>query len=125
MRRIRAQDMKPELLVRRLLHGLGYRYRLHRVDLPGKPDIVFASRKKVVFVHGCFWHGHDDPNCVDGRRKPKSNLDYWLPKLARNKTRDEQQQKELEAHGWSALTIWECETKDQQKLEKKLTAFLA
>jgi DNA mismatch endonuclease (patch repair protein) len=80
--------MKPELLVRRLLHGLGYRYRLHRVDLPGKPDIVFASRKKVIFVHGCFWHGHDDPNCVDGRRKPKSNLDYWLPKLARNKVRE-------------------------------------
>ena len=124
MRRIRSQDMKPELLVRRLLHGLGYRYRLHRVDLPGKPDIVFASRKKVIFVHGCFWHGHDDPNCVDGRRKPKSNLDYWLPKLARNKARDEQQQRELKANGWSVLAVWECETKDQQKLEKKLTTFL-
>lgn len=124
MRRIRSKDMKPELIVRHLAHSLGYRYRLHRKDLPGKPDLVFPSRRKIIFVNGCFWHGHDDPNCIDGRRKPKSNLDYWLPKLARNKGRDKQHQAALEELGWSVLTIWECETKDQKQLVERLKAFL-
>lgn len=88
MRRIRSKGTKPELIVRQLAHKLGYRFRLHRTDLPGKPDLVFPRRRKIIMVHGCFWHGHDDPACVDGQRKPKSNLDYWLPKLARNKARD-------------------------------------
>jgi DNA mismatch endonuclease, patch repair protein len=124
MRRIRSKDMKPEMVVRSLVHSLGYRYRLHRRDLPGKPDLVFGPKKKIIFVHGCFWHGHDDPNCVDGQRKPKSNLDYWLPKLDRNKSRDLRNQEELTLHGWSVLTVWECETRDLNKLAKTLRFFL-
>jgi len=123
MRRIRSKGMKPEMLVRSLVYGLGYRYRLHRRDLPGKPDLVFGPRKKAIFVHGCFWHGHDDPACVDGRRKPKSNLDYWLPKLARNKARDMEQEAELKRLGWAVLTIWECETRDGERLKNRLIDF--
>ena len=89
MRRIRSKDMKPELLVRHLVYSLGYRYRLHRKDLPGKPDLVFGPRRKVIFVHGCFWHLHPDPECVDSR-VPKSNTAYWKPKLERNVERDRQ-----------------------------------
>jgi DNA mismatch endonuclease (patch repair protein) len=124
MRRIRSKGMKPEMLVRSLVHGLGYRYRLHRSDIPGKPDLVFGSRRKVIFVHGCFWHGHTDPNCVDGRRKPKSNLDYWLPKLERNQERDITNEAELMRLGWSIMVVWECETRDTVRLADRLRLFL-
>lgn len=110
MRAIRSTGMKPELAVRRLVHSMGYRYRLHRKDLPGKPDLVFGPRRKVIFVHGCFWHQHSDPGCKIARM-PKSKPDYWKPKLARNVERDRQHQAELEANGWSVLIVWECETK--------------
>lgn len=124
MRRIRSKGMKPEMLVRSLVHGLGYRYRLHRSDMPGKPDLVFGSRRKVIFVHGCFWHGHSDPNCVDGRRKPKSNLSYWLPKLERNQERDITNEAELVRLGWSIMVVWECETRDTVRLADRLRLFL-
>ena len=121
MRRIKSKGMKPEMLVRRLVHFMGYRYRLHRKDLPGKPDLVFGPRKKVIFVHGCFWHGHDAEGCPD-RRTPKSNVSYWSPKLARNKARDAERLVALEKAGWKALTIWECETRSD--LSKRIKRFL-
>ena len=124
MRRIRSKGMKPEMAVRQLAHKLGYRYRLHRADLPGKPDLVFPGRRKVILVHGCFWHGHDDPNCTDGRRRPKSNLDYWLPKLARNRLRDATNITTLNESGWSVLVIWECETRNIDVLARHLSLFL-
>ena len=124
MRRIKSKDMKPEMMVRSIVHGMGYRYRLHRPDLPGKPDIVFGPCRKIVFVHGCFWHSHRDPDCVDGRRKPKSNLDYWLPKLTRNSVRDAENEAKLGCLGWSVMTVWECETCDRQRLIEKLRLFL-
>jgi DNA mismatch endonuclease (patch repair protein) len=124
MRRIRSKNMKPEMVVRSIVHGLGYRYRLHRSDLPGKPDLVFGPRRKVIFVHGCFWHGHDDPNCVDGRRKPKSNLDYWLPKLTRNRMRDEEHVENLITLGWSVFLVWECQIKYKDVLTDKIRGFL-
>ena len=124
MRRIKSKNTKPEMVVRSLVHRLGYRYRLHRLDLPGKPDLVFSPRRKIVFVHGCFWHGHEDPDCADGRRQPKSNLDYWLPKLARNKERDQVQAAEIETLGWAVMIVWECETRDRPGLTARLRAFL-
>ncbi|HTR67864.1 MAG TPA: DNA mismatch endonuclease Vsr [Terriglobales bacterium] len=124
MRRIHSKGMKPELLVRKLAHKLGYRFRLHRPDLPGRPDLVFPGRRKIIFVHGCFWHGHDDPNCIDGRRKPKSNLEYWLPKLARNKERDAANEAALIGQGWAVLTIWECDLRKTNLLAEKLKSFL-
>jgi len=120
MQAVRGKDTGPEWTVRRLLHVLGYRYRLHRKDLPGKPDLVFPSRKKTIFVHGCFWHAH---GCRYGQ-PPKSRLDYWLPKLERNKERDAEQVAQLETLGWKVLTVWQCETKDTETLTAKLTAFL-
>lgn len=123
MRRIRSKDMKPEMAVRRLIHGMGYRYRLHRKDLPGKPDLVFGPKKKVIFVHGCFWHQHDDPKCLDGR-KPKSNSDYWDTKLHRNKKRDIDHQIKLTNLGWDYLIIWECKTNDIYNLKINITQFL-
>jgi DNA mismatch endonuclease, patch repair protein len=123
MRRIKSKNMKPELLVRSLVHRMDYRYRLHRRDLPGKPDLVFGPRRKVVFVHGCFWHGHDDPACLDGR-EPKSNQAYWLPKLTRNKERDVAHSAALRAKGWAVLTIWECETRDVAAVTERLQEFL-
>ena len=124
MRRIKSKNTKPETVVRSLVHRLGYRYRLHRLDLPGKPDLVFSPRRKIIFVHGCFWHGHEDPDCADGRRQPKSNLDYWLPKLARNKERDHVQAAEIETLGWAVMIVWECETRDWPGLTARLRAFL-
>lgn len=115
--------MKPEMAVRSLVHALGYRYRLHSKDLPGKPDLVFRSRKKIIFVHGCFWHQHDSVKCLDGRM-PKSQLEYWKPKLDRNVERDQQNQQALQNAGWDVLTVWECEIKDQQKLEADIREFL-
>lgn len=121
MRRIKSKGMKPEMLVRRLVHRLGYRYRLHRKDLPGKPDLVFAPRRKAIFVHGCFWHVHED--CIDGRA-PKSNQGYWGPKLARNIERDKANIAALENTGWLVLVIWECETKDLELLNNRVSKFL-
>lgn len=123
MARIRAKDSSPEMRVRRLAHRLGYRYRLHRKDLPGKPDLVFASRKAAVFVHGCFWHQHPEPSCKDARR-PKSRQDYWDPKLDGNIQRDARHIQALEAAGWSVMTVWECETLADDELEARLKAFL-
>jgi DNA mismatch endonuclease (patch repair protein) len=123
MQAIRSKDTKPELLVRGLVYRMGYRYRLHRKDLPGKPDLVFGKRRKVIFVHGCFWHGHSDPACPDGR-KPETNKSYWLPKLERNQRRDQENAEALKAAGWNVLTIWECETHDISALEQRLRAFL-
>lgn len=123
MRRIKSKGMKPELLVRSIVHGMGYRYRLHKRDLPGKPDLVFGPRRKVIFVHGCFWHGHDNPACREGR-SPRSNQGYWLPKLARNRERDAAHIAALQASGWEVLVIWECETGDIEALKARLTGFL-
>lgn len=123
MASIRSKDMKPELAVRKLAHALGFRFRLHRKDLPGKPDLVFPKFKAVIFVHGCFWHQHDDPRCLDGR-SPKSNLDYWGPKLARNLERDALSRAMLEMQGWRSLVIWECETKDARAMASKILGFL-
>lgn len=123
MRRIRSKDTAPEMTVRRLVHSMGYRYRLHRKDLPGKPDMVFPSSRAVIFVHGCFWHQHTDPACKDAR-PPKSNLAYWQPKLERNRVRDAENRMALETQGWRVLVIWECETKDETVLTKKVMDFL-
>ena len=121
MRAVKSRDTAPELAVRRLAHSLGYRYRLHRRDLPGTPDLVFPSRRKVVFVHGCFWHGHD---CPRGDRMPKTNAEYWTTKIARNRERYERQQAELRLDGWRVLTVWECETRAREKLAARLRSFL-
>jgi DNA mismatch endonuclease (patch repair protein) len=123
MRAIRSKDTAPEFAVRRLAHRLGYRFRLHRPDLPGKPDLVFGTRRKIIFVHGCFWHGHNAPNCNNGM-KPKSNRDYWLPKLARNSERDAEHGAALAADGWKVLIVWECETRDLKALATRLRRFL-
>ncbi len=124
MAAIKSKDMKPEMAVRKMVHALGYRYRLHRRDLPGKPDLVFGPRRKVIFVHGCFWHMHPKETCLDARR-PKSNTGYWTPKLARNVVRDSAHAAALRKFGWRVLVIWECETKDPVKLTARLTKFLA
>jgi DNA mismatch endonuclease (patch repair protein) len=123
MRRIRSKGMKPELQVRRLLHRLGYRYRLHRRDLPGHPDIIFPRLRKAIFVHGCFWHQHEEPACRI-TRVPKSRLEYWAPKLNRNKARDAANMKLLTGMGWTVLVVWECEVLKEQELPQKLVAFL-
>ncbi len=120
MRAIRSKDMLPEMTVRRLVHRLGYRFRLHGKDLPGKPDLVFASRHKVIFVHGCFWHSHGCP-CA---HLPKSNLDYWLPKLERTQARDKRNIDVLSANGWTSLVIWECETAESDTMSARVRAFL-
>jgi DNA mismatch endonuclease (patch repair protein) len=121
MRRIRSKGMRPELAVRRLAHKMGYRFRLHREDLPGKPDLVFVSRRKVIFVHGCFWHSHQ---ACGAAHMPKSNLTYWKPKLERNRERDTRNIEALAAAGWKPLIIWECETKDEENLGKRIAVFL-
>jgi len=123
MRRIKSKGMKPELLVRSLVHNMGYRFRLHRKDLPGKPDLVFGPKRKAIYVHGCFWHGHEDPACPY-RRTPKSNLEYWLPKLNRNRQRDKEHLLNLNAAGWESLVIWECEVRQPETVKKKIRAFL-
>ena len=109
MRAVKSKDTKPEMIVRRLVHGMGYRYRLHRAGLPGKPDLVFGPRRKVIFVHGCFWHGH---NCKRGARVPKTNVEYWTAKINRNRQRDEACEASLVAMGWRVLIVWECEMKN-------------
>lgn len=121
MQAVKSGDTKPELLVRRRLHALGYRYRLHDRRLPGKPDLVFARRGAVVFVHGCFWHGHD---CARGARRPAANRDYWARKIARNRARDAANREALEAMGWRVLTVWECELRDADAAIARLVAAL-
>ena len=123
MAAIRSKDMKPEMIVRKLVHSMGFRYRVHRKDLPGKPDLVFGPRRKVIFVHGCFWHQHPDPECLDGRM-PKTRLGYWVPKLTRNQERDTANIAALQALGWQVLVIWECETKSTGPLKQRLLSFL-
>lgn len=121
MKSVRSQNTTPELAVRRILFRLGYRYRLNRKDLPGRPDLVFPGRRKIVFIHGCFWHGHD---CKAGNKQPKTNEAYWTRKLQRNKERDQLNYQRLAELGWQILTVWECELKDTSSLERKLIAFL-
>lgn len=125
MSRIRSGNMQPEMVVRRLVHAMGFRYRLHRTDLPGKPDLVFGPRRKVIFVHGCFWHQHSDPECRIVR-VPKSRNGYWIPKLARNVERDQQHEAALRASGWKVMIVWECEAnrRDTSELACKLQEFL-
>ncbi|MEM7730596.1 MAG: DNA mismatch endonuclease Vsr [Pseudomonadota bacterium] len=123
MSRVRSKDTKPEMRVRRLVHGMGYRYRLHRRDLPGKPDLVFPGRRKVIFVHGCFWHRHPSPACKLARL-PKSRLDFWIPKFEANTARDARNLKKISDMGWAFLVVWECETKNIETLRERLRAFL-
>ena len=123
MRANKGKDTKPEMAVRRLAHGMGYRYRLHRKDLPGTPDLVFGPRRKVVFVHGCFWHGHDDPSCKV-RSAPKTRSDYWKAKFERNRQRDERSEASLRGSGWKVLTLWECDVRDAKATADRLRCFL-
>ena len=124
MSAIKSTGMKPEMLVRSMVHRMGYRFRLHSKDLPGKPDLVFRSRKKVIFVHGCFWHQHRKVECLDGRQ-PKSNTNYWAKKLARNVERDASNTMELLALGWKVLVLWECEVLGANiALERRIRQFL-
>lgn len=120
MAAVRTRDTGGEKAVRSMVHGLGYRYSLKRNELPGRPDLAFVSRRKVIFVHGCFWHGHP---CKYGRL-PKSRLNYWQPKIAGNKARDRQQVTRLRKDGWSVLTIWQCEIKKKRFLEARIRGFL-
>lgn len=122
MRAVKSQDTGPELAVRKMLREIAPGYRLHRADLPGKPDIVYAGRRLAIFVHGCFWHGHD---CPRGARMPKANADYWRQKIARNRTRDARNVAALEAMGWRPLVIFECALKDPAALRARLGAALA
>jgi DNA mismatch endonuclease (patch repair protein) len=118
---VRSKDTKLELLVRRLVHRMGYRYRLHRRDLPGTPDLVFPGRRKLIFIHGCFWHRH--ARCALARM-PKSRSDFWLPKLTANAERDARNVRALRRLGWSVLTIWECQLGDTAKLANRIRRFL-
>lgn len=121
MRQVHGRDTSPELAVRAVAHARGYRYRLHRANLPGKPDLAFPSRRGVVFVHGCWWHGHD---CRAGVKRAKGNADYWAQKLQRNRARDKLQLASLRRLGWRTLVIWECETRDPDVVASKLLRFL-
>jgi DNA mismatch endonuclease (patch repair protein) len=122
MRRVKGRNTTPEMKVRRALTRLGARYRLHRKDLPGSPDIVLPGRRLAIFVHGCFWHGHD---CARGARVPKQNRDYWMAKVGRNRARDAAASEALAALGWRVETIWECDLKDDAVLESRLAALLS
>ncbi|MBW7836084.1 MAG: DNA mismatch endonuclease Vsr [Sphingomonadales bacterium] len=121
MRAVKGKNTSAEIEIRRLVHALGYRYRLHRSDLPGKPDIVFSKRRKIIFVHGCFWHQHD---CRRGARSPKSHQEYWLVKLNKNKERDKIHLKNLKRMGWRSLVIWECQIKNTEKVKEKIRKFI-
>ena len=124
MSRVRGKDTKPELIVRRLVHRMGYRYRLHRRELrPGTPDLVLQSRKKAIFVHGCFWHRHPDHACKLARL-PKSRLDFWKPKLEGNRHRDRENQAKLRNMGWDVLVVWECQAADTDHIRNTLLSFL-
>ena len=121
MKQVPSKGSRPEKRLRSLLHAMGYRFRLHRKDLPGKPDIVFPSRSKIIFFHGCFWHGHD---CQRGSRMPKTNADYWRQKIERNVNRDQKVRKELADRGWESMVVWECDLKDMSSLEDRIAGFL-
>jgi DNA mismatch endonuclease (patch repair protein) len=120
MQQVKGKDTKPEIIVRSLLHRLGYRFRLHRKDLPGTPDIVFPGRRLALFVHGCFWHGH---GCRIGKL-PKSRLDYWQPKIAANGDRDRRKEAALTAAGWRVAVVWQCELADREALAVRLRGLL-
>ena len=122
MRRVKGRDTGPEMVVRRALRALGVGYRLGGASLPGRPDVVMKGRRAVIFVHGCFWHGHD---CARGAREPKANADYWRAKIGRNRERDRMSEQALAADGWGILTVWECELKDAEALTARLRSFLA
>jgi DNA mismatch endonuclease (patch repair protein) len=121
MGRVRSKNSKAEMVVRRLVHGLGFRYRLHGSGLPGRPDLVFKSRRKVIFVHGCFWHRHEGCKLA---RLPKSRLDFWGPKLERNRERDREVRSKLRAADWRSLVVWECEISNTDDLASRVKAFL-
>lgn len=121
MSRVRSKDTKPELAVRRLVFSMGYRYRLHRRDLPGCPDMTFMARRKVIFVHGCFWHRHE--GCAR-TRFPKSRLGFWKTKLLANKARDVVNLQKLKSRGWRSLVVWECEVENVEKLRRRIRRFL-
>lgn len=122
MSKVKGGNTKPELLVRSLLHRMGYRFRIHRSDLPGKPDIVLPKHRKIVMVHGCFWHGHR--SCRKGQNRPSSNKRFWDRKIRGNAERDKRNVAELRRLGWNVLTVWECETRNQDRLARKLLNFM-
>ena len=124
MAKIRSCDTGPEMLVRKMVYGLGYRYRLHARELPGCPDLVFRRGRRAIFVHGCFWHQHSKASCR-GARMPKSRARYWKVKLERNRQRDSENRKRLAGSGWSVLELWECELRDRARLEQKISRFLS
>jgi DNA mismatch endonuclease, patch repair protein len=121
MSRIKGRDTKPEILVRSIVHKLGFRFRKHKSELPGKPDIVLTKYRKVIFIHGCFWHGHK--KCSRSSR-PQSNKSFWAAKLDKNIARDKRNKHDLELQGWKVLIIWECETKNMEKIRTKVSKFL-
>ena len=121
MRAVKSKDTGAEMTVRRLVHRLGYRYRLHGRGLPGMPDLVFPGRRAVIFVHGCFWHQHE---CPRGDRVPKTRREYWAPKLRRNRERDLSHQERLRTQGWRVLVVWECETRDKTRTGDRIKSFL-
>jgi len=121
MSRIRSKDTSPEMKVRRLVHSMGYRYRLHVAKLPGRPDLVFSRLRKIIEVRGCFWHRH--VHCIDSHI-PKSRIEYWRPKLARNQRRDRQNEKKLRADGWDVLIVWACELEDVRAVARNISKFL-
>ena len=123
MSRVKGKGSAAELYVRRLVHRMGYRFRLHAAELPGKPDLIFPARRKIIFVHGCFWHRHPDPSCRLARL-PKSRQDFWIPKLEGNRLRDERTQQALGALGWRSLVIWECQLGDPAFIENEIRTFL-
>jgi DNA mismatch endonuclease (patch repair protein) len=122
MRLIKSRDTKPELRVRQLVWSLGYRYRVGRSDVPGKPDLAFIGRRQAMFVHGCFWHRH---NCPMGVRAPRTHVEFWAEKFRRNVQRDTEVQRQLKARGWRSLVIWECELRDQRRLARRVRGFLS
>jgi DNA mismatch endonuclease (patch repair protein) len=121
MSRIRGKGTKPEMIVRRMVHRMGYRYRLHGRKLPGRPDLVFAARKKVIFVHGCFWHRH---TCKFGQPVPQTRSAFWAEKFSGNVRRDRENVKKLKADGWNVLTLWECEISHLNTLARRIRSFL-
>lgn len=121
MQAVKSKDTSVEMQVRKMLHAAGYRYRLHGRDLPGCPDLVFGGRKKALFIHGCFWHGHP---CARGKRVPKTNTAYWTAKISRNCTRDNAAKEELKQLGWKVCVVWECELKDENRVCRRVARFL-
>jgi DNA mismatch endonuclease, patch repair protein len=121
MQAVKSKDTAVEMRVRSMLHAKGYRYRLHRRDLPGCPDLVFGGGRKVVFINGCFWHGHQ---CARGKRVPKTNTEYWIAKIARNCARDAAAREKLEGLGWKVAVLWECELKHEVGVMRRLSRFL-